>query len=81
MQCPLCRVELKIAERHGIEIDYCPRCRGIWPGRGEPDKIIERVGSFTYPESRPTPGHPPERVPYGEPRGKEGHYDHKKRLH
>jgi len=42
MKCPVCQVELKIAERAGIEIDYCPNCRGIWLDRGELDKIIER---------------------------------------
>ncbi|MCA9914910.1 MAG: zf-TFIIB domain-containing protein [Anaerolineae bacterium] len=44
MYCPVCdHVELKISERQGIEIDYCPRCRGIWLDRGELDKIIERA--------------------------------------
>lgn len=42
MDCPVCRVELNISERQGIEIDYCPKCRGIWLDRGEIDKIIER---------------------------------------
>jgi Zn-finger nucleic acid-binding protein len=40
--CPACMVELKIAERQGVEIDYCPQCRGIWLERGELDKILER---------------------------------------
>jgi len=43
MQCPVCRVDLMIADRQGVEIDYCPRCRGIWLDRGELDKIIERM--------------------------------------
>ncbi|MFG0304831.1 MAG: zf-TFIIB domain-containing protein [Phycisphaerales bacterium JB040] len=43
MMCPVCRTaELKIAERQGVEIDYCPKCRGIWLDRGELDKIIDR---------------------------------------
>jgi len=42
MYCPVCKVELKISERQGIEIDYCPKCRGLWLDRGEIDKIIER---------------------------------------
>lgn len=42
MLCPICKVELKMAERSGIEIDYCPQCRGVWLDRGELDKIIER---------------------------------------
>jgi Zn-finger nucleic acid-binding protein len=35
-------VELKLAERQGVEIDYCPQCRGVWLDRGELDKILER---------------------------------------
>ena len=42
MNCPVCHVELRIADRQGIEIDYCPQCRGVWLDRGELDKIIER---------------------------------------
>jgi Zn-finger nucleic acid-binding protein len=41
--CPTCRVELKLAERQGVEIDYCPPCRGVWLDRGELDKIIDRT--------------------------------------
>jgi Zn-finger nucleic acid-binding protein len=44
MQCPVCKtVNLTMAERSGIEIDYCPQCRGVWLDRGELDKIIERA--------------------------------------
>jgi Zn-finger nucleic acid-binding protein len=42
MGCPACRTPLAMAERQGIEIDYCPDCRGVWLDRGELDKIIER---------------------------------------
>ena len=43
MKCPVCTtVDLVMSERQGIEIDYCPTCRGIWLDRGELDKIIER---------------------------------------
>lgn len=42
MKCPVCNVELRIADRQGVEIDYCPQCRGVWLDRGELDKIIER---------------------------------------
>lgn len=42
MNCPTCKtVTLAIAERRGIEIDYCPSCRGVWLDRGELDKLIE----------------------------------------
>ncbi|MCZ7555188.1 MAG: zf-TFIIB domain-containing protein [Bacteroidia bacterium] len=44
MKCPVCREpDLVITDRQGIEIDYCPQCRGIWLDRGELDKIIERT--------------------------------------
>ncbi len=42
MKCPTCNISLVMSERQGIEIDYCPQCRGIWLDRGELDKIIER---------------------------------------
>lgn len=42
MNCPICNVTLQIAERQGVEIDFCPQCRGVWLDRGELDKIIER---------------------------------------
>ncbi len=45
MNCPTCNVELKMTERQGVEIDYCPQCRGVWLDRGELDKIIERSDS------------------------------------
>jgi len=44
MQCPVCNVELRVSERSGVEIDYCPQCRGVWLDRGELDKIIQRAG-------------------------------------
>lgn len=43
MNCPVCKTQsLSMTERQGIEIDYCPKCRGVWLDRGELDKIIER---------------------------------------
>ena len=43
MKCPVCsNVDLLMSERQGVEIDYCPNCRGVWLDRGELDKIIER---------------------------------------
>jgi uncharacterized protein len=43
MNCPVCTTtQLTVADRLGIEIDYCPTCRGVWLDRGELDKIIER---------------------------------------
>ena len=42
MNCPTDGTRLEMSERSGIEIDYCPECRGVWLDRGELDKIIER---------------------------------------
>ncbi|MCB5425950.1 zf-TFIIB domain-containing protein [Altererythrobacter sp. CC-YST694] len=42
MPCPVCAVPLAMTDRQGVEIDYCPQCRGVWLDRGELDKIIER---------------------------------------
>jgi len=53
MNCPHCHVALSMSSREGIEIDYCPQCRGVWLDRGELDKIIERS----------TPEAPEERAP------------------
>ena len=50
MLCPACMVDLQITERQGVEIDYCPQCRGVWLERGELDKILER--SWRVPSSR-----------------------------
>ena len=53
MKGPICNVDLVMADRSGIEIDYCPQCRGVWLDRGELDKIIERNaqagGGFATP--------------------------------
>lgn len=46
MNCPNCNETLVMADRQGVEIDYCPKCRGVWLDRGELDKIIERSNAF-----------------------------------
>ena len=58
MLCPVCKTTLLMSERSGIEIDYCPSCRGIWLDRGELEKLIERSAvapTRTQPEP---PRHP-----------------------
>lgn len=64
MKCPVCNnVDLLMSERQGVEIDYCPKCRGVWLDRGELDKIIEREqgGASRYqgetPRFAPEPQH------------------------
>jgi len=50
MKCPVCNnVNLVMSERQGVEIDYCPDCRGVWLDRGELDKIIERAAQLESP--------------------------------
>lgn len=66
MNCPTCKnTALVMSERQGIEIDYCPSCRGVWLDRGELDKIVERSIQETpgMPSAAPTQtswghGHP-----------------------
>lgn len=58
--CPRCGVGLAMSERQGIEIDYCPQCRGVWLDRGELDKIVERaeMAQAPTPAAGPVPGSP-----------------------
>ena len=49
MLCPLDKTTLVMSERQGIEIDYCPSCRGVWLDRGELDKILERSAAESEP--------------------------------
>ncbi len=80
LPCPICQVDLVMSERQGIEIDYCPQCRGVWLDRGELDKIIERNAAETTSSSSRDGGYE---------RGREnqrsyghsgyGHGDHKRR--
>lgn len=53
MRCPVDGETLLMSDRNGVEIDYCPRCRGVWLDRGELDKIIERSLDVVTPVSRP----------------------------
>lgn len=65
MKCPICKdMQLIMSDRHGIEIDYCPNCRGVWLDRDELDKLIER----SIPHIPPEP-HPPIRPKTVMPRG------------
>src|SRR3546814_14097283 len=72
MLCPVCKVTLSISERQGVEIDFCPQCRGVWLDRGELDKIIERSETAAPPQPRA-----PERE-YDE-RHRSGHHERKRR--
>jgi len=75
MKCPIDNATLVMSERHGIEIDYCPECRGVWLDRGELDKIIDRAE--TRPSGVPaTPAPAAQAVPaeYHEPQYRESQY-------
>jgi Zn-finger nucleic acid-binding protein len=65
MKCPVCAdATLVMSERQGIEIDYCPQCRGVWLDRGELDKIIERSTAVSsIPASPPLPQQPSHSTP------------------
>ena len=78
MQCPVCRVALAMSDRQGIEIDYCPQCRGVWLDRGELDKIIERCAPEPQAPARgaaPQPS-PPLHQGGGQSPWAPGGYDH-----
>ncbi|MEI6176173.1 MAG: zf-TFIIB domain-containing protein [Verrucomicrobiota bacterium] len=54
MKCPVCiEPDLVMTDRQGVEIDYCPKCRGVWLDRGELDKVIERSTSIQAPQVAP----------------------------
>jgi Zn-finger nucleic acid-binding protein len=55
MSCPVDGNALVMSERSGIEIDYCPTCRGVWLDRGELDKIIERNATSQEPQQQQPP--------------------------
>lgn len=59
MKCPNDSATLVMSERNGIEIDYCPECRGVWLDRGELDKIIDRAGSAPAAAQAAPPSAPP----------------------
>lgn len=60
MKCPNCNVNLVMTDRSGIEIDYCPDCRGVWLDRGELDKIIERATPDAPPVQQQQYQQPPQ---------------------
>ena len=70
--CPACKVDLVMSERQGIEIDYCPKCRGVWLDRGELDKIIERSASEEVRAAQAQPA-PQQEQPYPSQGYESGH--------
>jgi Zn-finger nucleic acid-binding protein len=83
MACPIDGATLVMSERSGIEIDYCPTCRGVWLDRGELDKIIERSAAAEAPAQMAAPQQQQQQqqpgAPWGhQPQAQYGHgYGHK----
>ena len=84
MACPVDGTALVMSERSGIEIDYCPACRGVWLDRGELDKILERSSASQAPQAaQPAPSPPQQQASWGQqpgypPQDQYGHgYGHK----
>ncbi|MBB2924347.1 zf-TFIIB domain-containing protein [Cellulomonas cellasea] len=63
MKCPIDGADLVMSERQGVEIDYCPQCRGVWLDRGELDKILDRAAELAGPAAAPAPVQPAQRYP------------------
>ena len=87
MACPVDGAPLTMSERSGIEIDYCPTCRGVWLDRGELDKIIERNAADTaLPPPQPQaqqPQHAPpqQQAPWDQQRDPRGYDNYGNRPH
>ncbi len=84
MKCPVDDTDLVMSERQNVEIDYCPKCRGVWLDRGELDKIIEKVESETPQQSIQPQQQYPDQPPYqggkhGYDNGHSGGYGNKKK--
>jgi uncharacterized protein len=79
LTCPSCRVALVMSERSGVEIDYCPQCRGVWLDRGELDKIIERsakeAAAYQQPAQPQQPGYPQQSGYPQQQHYPQGHHD------
>jgi uncharacterized protein len=76
MKCPVCPdATLHMSERQGVEIDYCPACRGIWLDRGELDKLLQMSNNQSQPQS------PPPRQYADEGRYRDNNYPHSDKYH
>ena len=80
MKCPIdTDVDLVMTDRQGIEIDYCPKCRGVWLDRGELDKLIDRSATAASP---PQQGYQERSfLPQQDPRQRHGHDDREHRRY
>ena len=75
MKCPTCTdIALVMSDRQGVEIDYCPQCRGVWLDRGELDKLIERSSAMAPAPTSPV-------APRAQPRFEDSDYRHGRGTH
>lgn len=85
MKCPVCPdATLLMTDRQGVEIDYCPQCRGVWLDRGELDKLLEIASKATvaYPANGNNRGHGMDRQPdfqHSDHHGAQGQYYKRKK--
>lgn len=90
MRCPIDGTELQPTDKNGIEIDFCPRCRGVWLDRNELEKILERSAPLYHaqpgqypppqqpgyaPQAPQAPYTPPQPRYQPDPYAQQGHYD------
>lgn len=83
MRCPVDNETLVMADRGGVEIDYCPKCRGVWLDRGELDKIIDRSlgGSAAAPSPTPQQAAIQHAAPVYQPEPRPQYRDEDRRRH
>ena len=86
MKCPTCvSTTLVMSERQGVEIDYCPQCRGVWLDRGELDKLLERAAAQAVPQApvnaAPYPGGRQQRAAYAGRDDEQAYHAQKKHYH
>jgi uncharacterized protein len=81
MKCPIDNVDLVMSDRQGVEIDYCPKCRGVWLDRGELDKIIEKADAQESQQRREEPReeHRPRQEDSHHDRDERGYSSHHKK--
>ncbi|MBS7806397.1 zf-TFIIB domain-containing protein [Variovorax sp. PCZ-1] len=77
MKCPVCvDTDLAMMDRQGVEIDYCPKCRGVWLDRGELDKLMDRAAASMPQAAAPQRPGPTAPAPYPQqPASPYGHRD------
>jgi uncharacterized protein len=86
MKCPRCNINLNTTSTYGVEIEYCPECRGVWLDRGELEKIIEqsemqRPADFDYSNRHSDHGHHDDHDRHDQQHGHQYGHNSEKRYH